>query len=310
MKKIFSLLILVCGCWLSSMAQDSLQAKSDEEVTVVKKQKLVKNTFRSTRIINMQSVEMGGKGYMQFLISHHFGNIWNEDGGAENIAQLFGLNSGIAHTYLSLDYSPINRLNLGFAATGNAAFEGWVKIKVLRQQTGSRKIPITIDWYSLANWDARKNVPDGSFGWNRISFLHQVLIARKFSNKFSLQLSPSMVHYNVIPYGLDNHNNIYSIGIGGKYALNDKKSITFEYSRQLNMFEKVIDKSGNIINYEPDLLALGMEFSTGGHNFQFYIGSTNSATNIEQLSRNSNRIFHGELALGFHLNRSFFLGKK
>ena len=123
-------------------------------------------------------------------------------------------------------------------------------------------------------------------------------------------MMPTLVHYNVIPYGLHNHNNIYSIGIGARYALNEKKALTFEYSRQLNMYEKVIDKSGTIIDYEPDLLALGMEFSTGGHNFQFYIGSTSSATNIEQLSRNTNRIFHGELALGFSLNRSFFLGKK
>jgi hypothetical protein len=130
-------------------------------------------------------------------------------------------------------------------------------------------IPITIDWYSLANWDARKSAPDADLTWNRFSFMHQVLIARKFSNKFSAQLMPTLVHYNVIPYGLHNHNNIYSIGMGARYALNEKKALTFEYSRQLNMYEKVIDKSGTIIDYEPDLLALGMEFSTGGHNFSF-----------------------------------------
>lgn len=310
MKKIFFLLILGCGCWLSSIAQDTLQAKTEEETTVVKKQKLTKNTFRSTRIINMQSVEIVGKGYMQFMISHHFSNIWNKDGGAENIAQLFGLNSGIAHTYLAFDYSPLNRLNIGIAATGNAAFEGWVKFKIIRQQTGVKNIPVTVDWHSLANWDARKSAPDADLTWNRFSFMHQLLIARKFSTKFSGQLMATLVHYNVIPYGLNNHNNIYSVGIGGRYALNEKKALTFEYSRQLNMYEKVIDKSGTIIDYEPDLLAIGMEFSTGGHNFQFYIGSTTAATNIEQLSRNTNRIFHGELALGFHLNRSFFLGKK
>ena len=100
------------------------------------------------------------------------------------------------------------------------------------------------------------------------------------------------------------------MGIGGRYALTDKKSLTFEYSRQLNMYDHVIDKTGNINTYEPNLLALGMEFFTGGHVFQFYIGNTTNATNIAQLSRNTNKFRLGQFALGFHINRSFFLGKE
>lgn len=56
----------------------------------------------------MQSTEMGAKGIMQFLISHHFSNIWNKGAGLQNEAQLFGLNSGVAYTYLSFDYSAKN----------------------------------------------------------------------------------------------------------------------------------------------------------------------------------------------------------
>ena len=309
MKKIFSLLVVGCGLFMSTVAQDTLQTKEEPQMTV-KKAKFVKNTFRSTRLINMQSIEMGGKDYMQFMISHHFGNIWNDDGGAENFAQMLGLNSGVAHTYLAFDYSPLNQLNIGVAATGNAAFEGWAKIKILKQQTGKKNIPITLVWHSLFNVDASNRAPDADLAWNRFSFMHQILIARKFNSKFSLQLSPTMVHYNVIPYGIDNNNNIFSIGIGGRYALSDKKSLTFEYSRQLNMFEDVLDKTGNINNYEPNLLALGMEFFTGGHVFQFYIGNTTDATNIAQLSRNTNKFKLGQFALGFHLNRSFFIGKE
>ncbi len=100
------------------------------------------------------------------------------------------------------------------------------------------------------------------------------------------------------------------MGVGAKYKLTDNKAITFEYSHQFNVHKNVITKTGAIVNYEPDLLALGLEFNTGGHVFQFYIGNTTAATAIEQLSRNTNRLSHGDFALGFRLNRSFFLGKK
>lgn len=309
MKKIFFVLVFGCGLLTTAVAQDTPQTK-EEPQKVVKKAKFVKNTFRSTRIINMQSVEMGAKNYMQFMISHHFSNIWNQGGGAENFAQLLGLNSGVAHTYLAFDYSPLNQLNLGVAATGNASFEGWAKIKLFKQQTGKKNIPVTVVWHSLFNVDASNRAPDANLVWNRFSFLHQILIARKFNTKFSLQLSPTMVHYNVIPYGIHNSNNIFSMGIEGRYTLTDKKSVTFEYSRQFNMYDHVIDKTGNINKYEPNLLALGMEFFTGGHVFQFYIGNTTNASNIAQLSRNTNGIQLGQWCLGFSLNRSFFLGKE
>jgi Membrane bound beta barrel domain (DUF5777) len=58
------------------------------------------------------------------------------------------------------------------------------------------------------------------------------------------------------------------------------------------------------------LVSLGMEFNTGGHIFQFYIGNNTAATNIDQLSKNVQLIKDGQLALGFRLNRSFIVGKE
>jgi len=227
---------------------------------------------------------------------------------------VLGLNSGIAHTYLSLDYSITDFANAGIALTGNSMFEGFAKFKILRQQTGQRNVPVSIGWYSLANVDARKNTVDtikaNKLAWNKFTFVHQLLIARKFSKKFSMQLMPTYIHYNIVPYGMENSNNIFSIAMGAKYQLPPNKAVTIEYSRQLNMYKNVIDKNGNIINYAPDLLSLGLEFNTGGHVFQFYIGNTTAATSIDQLTRNTTSIKDGKFAMGFRLNRSFFLGPK
>jgi Membrane bound beta barrel domain (DUF5777) len=301
--------LLMASCFVAA-AQDSTAP-----APLTKKAKFAKNTFQSTVLINMQTTEMQPKGTMQFMVAHHFGVLWNKDASAgSNFAQVLGLNSGIAHTYLSLDYSLTNFANVGIGLTGNSTFEGWAKFRILRQQTGVHNYPVSVDWFSLANVNAQENPTDtvkaNKLGWNKFTFIHQLIVARKFSKKFSLQLTGSYIHYNIVPYGINNSNDVFAVGMGGKYQLGDNKALTFEYSRQLNMHEHVIDKAGNINDYAPDLAAIGIEFNTGGHVFQFYVGNTTSAVNIEQLSRNTNFIKDGKFAMGFRLNRGFFIGGK
>lgn len=304
MKKILLLLIIGSGLYHSGYAQDEPATK---EAT---KRKYTRTTFNATKVINMQSTEIVSKGNLQILISHHFSVLWNKDADAgQNFAQMLGLNSGVAKTYLSFDYSLTDYANVGLAAAGSSKFEGFAKFRLLRQQTGLKNIPVSISWYSMAHVNASKDA-SVQLGWNKWSFLHQLLIARKFSDKFSLQLMPSLVHFNVVPYGINNSNMVYSIGLAGKYKMSAKKNLTFEYARQFNMHENLIDKNGTIINYSPNLLSVGLELNTGGHLFQFYIGSTTDASNIDQLARNNSWIKDGHFALGFTINRTMSLKKE
>ena len=187
-------------------------------------------------------------------------------------------------------------------------YEGWAKFKILRQQTGERNIPVSVGWYSMFNVNAAKD-PAIQLSWNKFAFVHQLLIARKFSDKFSLQLMPTAIHFNLVPNGINNSNTVWSLGLGGKYKLSANKNITFEYARQFNMYKNLVDKNGNIVNYKPNLLSLGMEFNTGGHLFQFYIGNTTNSSNIDQLARNSSSLKFSNWALGFTINRSMSLKK-
>jgi hypothetical protein len=120
---------------------------------------------------------------------------------------------------------------------------------------------------------------------------------------------PTLVYFNVVPYGVNNSNFVGSLGLGGKYKVGDHNNITFEYARQLNMFENLMDKNGNIVNYKPDLLSIGYEINTGGHQFQFYIGNTTASSAIDQLARNTTNMKLGNMSLGFTLNRSLNLKK-
>lgn len=304
MKKIIFIFAAgILSCSTGFAQEDTLAVKE------APKAKFTRATFNSTRIINMQSVESVSQGNLQFLISHHFSYLWNKDAtGGENFAQMLGLNSGVAHTYLSFDYSPKKWLNIGLAGVGNSRFEGFAKLKLLRQQTGPRNIPVSVAFYTMVNVNAAKN-PDIDLTWNKYSFMSQLLIARKFSDRLSLQLMPTWIHFNIVPYGINNSNEVLSLGLAGKYKLTSKHNITFEYARQMNMYEHLITKNGAIISYRPDLLSVGWEINTGGHLFQFYVSSTTDASNIDQLSRNTSNIKDGNFAFGFTINRSLSLKK-
>lgn len=305
MKK---LLLLFTACIISfcAMAQDDLLGELKLEDSAQVKQNLTIATFKSARIVNMNSTEMTGAGNLQFMVIHHFGEIWNEKEGVNNAARLLGLNGNFASTYISFDYSPVHYMNLGIAFAGNSNIEGTVKFRLLRQQTGLHNYPLSIVWLSNMHFNAAKSVaaPNG-LNWNKFSYLHQLLIARKFSEKFSLELIPSMIHNNIISYGFGNKHDIFSLGIGGRFKLTNKTALTFEYARQLNMYENIIDKSGEIVNYSPNLFSLGYDWDTGGHIFQFFISNSSNASNLFQLSTNPVKDKLGQFSLGFNLNRSY-----
>lgn len=309
MKKIFLLPVLLLGIISATLSQD---APAEQAAPAKKK---IKATFNATKIINMQSVEIVSKSTLQFMVSHHFSSLWVKDGGSQNLSQFFGINSGVAQTYLSFDYSPANYLNLGLAMAGRSRYEGWAKFRILRQETGKGGMPVSLGWYSLAHVNTAKD-PDITLSWNKWAFVHQILLARKFSDRFSLQLMPTVVHFNTVPYGINNSNMVYSLGFAGKYKMTANKNLTFEYNRQLNMHENLITKGGTVVSYNPDLISIGLELSTGSHLFQFFVGNTVQSSIVDQLARNPMRpddsykkFNFSNVSFGFTINRSMSLKK-
>ena len=119
---------------LTAFAQDDLLGQLEAEDSAIVKQNFTTATFKSTRIINMHSVEMTGLHNMQFMIIHHFGALWDDrEDVAGNFGRLFGMNSGFANTYMSFDYTPIKWLNLGLAFAGAGSLEGTAKFKLMHQ---------------------------------------------------------------------------------------------------------------------------------------------------------------------------------
>ncbi|MCF8334484.1 MAG: DUF5777 family beta-barrel protein, partial [Bacteroidales bacterium] len=134
---------------------------------------------------------------------------------------------------------------------------------------------------------------------SRVSYVHQLLIARKFNNKLSLQLSPSLVHKNLVESS-DDSNDIISSGIGGRYKITNSLSINAEYFHVFT--ESAAEKSENA-------LAIGVDLETGGHVFQLHL--TNAQPMFERgfITETQGKWSNGDIYFGFNINRVFTIQK-
>lgn len=250
-------------------------------------------TFKGTKIINGHSIESPGAGILQFIIYHRFSSI------NQGLYDVFGLDG--ARVRLGLDYGVTRRLSVGFGRTSDQkTLDSYGKYKIL-MQTEDNKIPISlvaIQGISLRT-DKSLSKPYLVFA-HRLSYLTQVLIAKKFNSSFSLQLTPTLVHTNLTETNSDK-NTIFAMGWGSRMKISKRTSINLEH------FAKLPNQTNSNVT---NVIALGVDIETGGHVFQFHI--TNTQSMIEQLfiPFNTNRITDGQLNLGFNISRVFTVNKK
>ncbi len=279
---------------LISWAQDDLLKLIGEEAPKEKEYTIA--TFKGTRLINFHTVETGGKRSLDFRIAHHFGDL---NTGAYNF---FGLDGG-ASIRLGLEYTYDGRFQFGIGRSSyEKTYDSFLKYRLLRQTTDN-KMPISITLLSCAFYNTTKDPNIASNGYDRfehkssrLSFAHQIIVARKFNEHLSLQISPSLVHFNLVDASKDK-NDTYALAFAGRYKITKRMAITAEYGLRLNKFtttEKYYDSCG-----------LGLDIETGGHVFQIYV--TNSFGLIENqfLPRTSSSIKDLAIKLGFNISRMF-----
>jgi len=252
-------------------------------------------TFKTTRIVIGQSIELPAKGNMLFLITHHFGAV---NSGYEN---LFGLKQAMIR--LGLEYGLTHWLGIGVGLnTDKNTWDGFFKIKILRQSKGSRKIPFTLDIFantaiSTIKWE---NPDEKNYFTSRMSYAFQIMVARKFGQRLSLQIMPSMVHKNLVQTTQDK-NDIFTLGAGGRFKISQRVSINAEYHYLF---------SGQVESAKVyDSFSIGVDIETGGHVFQIFL--TNSYGEIEEtfLTDTRGKWSNGDIFLGFNISRIFTIVK-
>ncbi|RLD79796.1 MAG: hypothetical protein DRJ15_08620 [Bacteroidetes bacterium] len=251
-------------------------------------------TFKTTRINIGQSIENPPNGNLIFVVSHHFGTV------NQGFYEFFGLDQ--ATTRIGFEYGVNEWLGIGIGrSTLNKTFDGFIKVKLLRQSSGARNMPISVSYYgntaiSTLKWQDpnRKN-----YFSSRMSYAHQILIARKFNNAFSFQLMPTLVHRNLVAREID-ENDVFSIGAGGRAKISNRVSINAEYYYLL---------PGQTADDFHNTFTIGVDLETGGHVFQLF--ATNGRGAIEQyyIPQSSGSWLNGDIHIGFNITRVFTIKK-
>lgn len=246
--------------------------------------------FRGTRIVNGHSVETLRGGEMEMIIGHRFGRL---NSGAY---ELFGLDQ--ANIRLGLDYGLKDWLTIGGGRSSlGKEFDGFLKLRLLRQSASG--MPFSVTALSTASYNALRNSdPERPLALqNRLAFVHQLLVARKVSDYLSLQLMPTLAHYNLVETILESNDKI-AVGIGGKYQLSKNLAFTAEYYY-------VLPDMLATTNKHP--LSIGIDLNTGSHVFQLHF--TNSAGMIEKqfIGETTGSWGQGDIHFGFNMVRTFKL---
>lgn len=300
-----TLSVFLIGCLLlgngASRAQDSTIADVSKAPVKVKP---VKNTFQSVWISDNQTVMVPVKGTMEMDIMHRFGT-WNK--GYADFAGLFAP----SNIRIGISYVPINRLNVGIGFTKTTAavipkasissvsgplWDGNLKYSIITQTKG--KYPVSVSYYVNASYNTKKD-PDHEiyrYSSDRLSYFHQILIARKITDKLSVQVAPSLSHHNVVNgYFTKLNDSTLKINRSMKFehfavALSARYKVTTVTSLMLN-YDQPITKHAT---YNPNpSLSFGVEFNTSSHSFQLFF------TNFYYLNPAINNMYNTNNPFGY-----------
>ncbi|MCF2500039.1 DUF5777 family beta-barrel protein [Dyadobacter chenhuakuii] len=289
MKLLRLMMMLTCSTTVLYAQDDLLSelSKQDSMVTVP-----VSATFKSTRVVNGHSIETMKKKHLDFRISHRFGRL---NSGAY---QFFGLDQ--ATMRMGFEYGVTDDFMIGVGrSTSQKVYDFFGKLKVLKQSDGARNIPVSVTLFGgtgVATVNKELEFQD------KLYYSAQVLIARKFGERLSLQLSPTFLHRNK-PEVFGDEKVLLALGIGGRFKLSKRVSLNGEY------FYTAREKNTVTAPYY-DSMSFGVDIETGGHVFQLHF--TNSLGMIEKqfIGETTGTWGKGDIHYGFNISRTFSFDKK
>jgi|WetSurMetagenome_2_1015567.scaffolds.fasta_scaffold238203_1 hypothetical protein len=270
------------------------QEAMDSTATVTEK-KPVKKTFESSLLMNANTIMVPYKNSFQMDFSHRFGT-WED--GYEHFYGIFNP----SNIRIGFDFVPVNKLMVGFGFSNqNNLWDGYAKYALLQQKTNGGTA-ISLTYYVNAAVDTREkentNFLESSDRW---SFFNQIMIARKFSDAFSLQLSGNLSWFNYSPvydaegvYLGRNNNATFSAGALARYKISKVFSLTAEYD--LPITDQVF------FDPEPNL-SFGFEVTTSAHSFQVFVGNYQSLIPQYNHALNTNSFGDNQILIGFNLTR-------
>ena len=293
MNRVF-IIISCVSLYFSSNAQDDLLLMLDEN-----SETLTFATFKSTKIINLQSIEQTSINELDFVISHRFGPL------NSGYSELYGLD--IASMRMIFNYGLTDNMSISLARSSTEkVIDASVKYRLLTQ--GFKKYPVTISSYSSLFYDtlaAKWWAVDSITSNKNIGFQQQILIASKINSNLSVQVSPIYTNY----YECNQEDftgekiNSWALGIGGRYKINRGVSINSEWVPVIMNDSDIIHpfRNKDIINS----FSIGVDIETGGHVFQLFATNSRRMSDKGFVHQNTDKWNDGGVYFGFNISRTF-----
>lgn len=298
MKKHLLTLFLASMGLLNLSAQDDLLSLIEEEKTT----EYATAAFKTNRIVNGHSIENTAAGVMDVKISHRFSPI------SEGFYDIFGLDG--ATIRIGVDYGITDRLMVGIGRNSyEKIYDGFAKYKILRQSSGKVNMPITLVYladFQITTLKFAEPERDNKFS-SRLFYTHQLLVGRKFSEGFSAQIMPTLVHRNLVPTD-DDKNDVIAIGVAARQKVSKRMAITAEYYYVL---------PDQISTDYTNSLSVGFDIETGGHVFQFHFSNSQYMTYKGFITETRDKWFNENgtdnilsgIRFGFNIARVFTIVK-
>jgi len=278
-------LLLLTACLLGTAygrAQDDLLTELD---TTQVTDSYATAAFKGLQVVTLQTTKMPAKNEFYFVVSHRFGTV--KDG----ISEFFGLD--MATTKIGGVYGIANWLSVSVSRhTMLKVYEGGIKYRLARQ---SDDFPVDIVGYNTVDVNTfleEEEYPKLEFA-DRLTYISQLLISRKLSDKVSLQLVPSYIHRNLYD-PLTENDSQFSLGAGGRMKLSKRLALNLEYAYNFDMPD-----------FYAQPLSVGLDIETGGHIFQLLFSNSQSMTEAGYLTHAAGDWGDGDFFFGFNLYRVF-----
>lgn len=281
MNRFFVLTACLLGITFSYAQDDLLSELDSTQVS----DSYATAAFKGLQIVTLQTTKMPAKKEVYFVVSHRFGTV--KDG----FSEFFGLDQ--ATTKIGGVYGITDWLSVSASRhTLLKVYEAGLKYRVARQ---SADFPVDIVGYNTVDINSlfkKEDYPKIEFS-DRLTYITQVLISRKVSEKLSLQLVPSYIHKNLHNPALENDNQ-FSMGAGGRMKLTKRLSVNVEY---MHNFDKP--------DFYTNPLSVGLDLETGGHIFQLLFTNSQAMTESGYVTNAAGDWGKGDFFFGFNLYRVF-----
>ena len=275
-------IILFISISVSLHSQEDLLGLIDDNPKTIP----VMATFKATRIVNAQSIEMPKPRILEFVILHRFGSM------ANGAYDLFGMDEAVIR--FDFEYGFSDRLSIGIGRSSlNKTYDIFSKLKIVDQRTGHRSFPISLVLFTKMEIETIMKDMDMK---DRYTYDAQLLLAKKLNRSLSLQLMPTFIHRNLVETHND-HHDLISLGIGGRIKMTRRTSINFDTFFPIGRRGETYKQGWGI----------GYDIETGGHVFQLMVTNARGSFESEYIENASGAFEDLNLYLGFNISRAFYL---